>query len=74
MNGTLAENGNNVYNFSVGDDAFHRPERILHRITFRVDVGIDPYGFVKPTQDNISGRCRHRPLPVFAHVALHFGQ
>ncbi len=46
MNGTLAENGNNVYNFSVGDDAFHRPERILHRITFRVDVGINPYRYL----------------------------
>ena len=43
----------NVHNFSVclqftvGDDAFHRPEHILHKITFRVDVGIDPYRFAK---------------------------
>ena len=30
--------------FTVWDDAFHRPECE----TFRVDVGIDPYGFAKP--------------------------
>ena len=32
----------------VGDDALHRPECTLHRITFRVDEGIDPYKLRKP--------------------------